>query len=85
MERELSDDRPEAAVTVGAGEAALALAITAGKLGVPTAAVGAGAAGAKRADEARILTTLASFDAGSDPLRAAELIASWLRERVPAT
>jgi len=84
MEEVLELSRPHAAVTVGHDRAALALAITAGKLGVPLAVVG-GAEPRDGHDEDRILITLAAFDAGSDPARAAGLIASWLHENPPAS
>jgi len=77
LERELEGEPPDAAVAVGAGEDALALAITASKLGVPLAAcLDASDPPADR----RILSTLAELEAGSDPARAADLIASWLRD-----
>jgi hypothetical protein len=79
IERELSDERPAGAVAVGTGEGALALAITASKLGVPLACVDGHESGAD-GDQSRILATLASLDGGSDPVRAADLIASWLTE-----
>jgi hypothetical protein len=79
IEKELSDERPAGAVAVGTGEGALALAITASKLGVPLACVG-GQESTADADQSRILATLASLDGGSDPVRAADLIASWLTE-----
>ena len=84
LERELEDGRPDAAVAVGTGEAALALAVTASKLGVPLAAAVADTDGAGD-DRRRILTTLASLDAGSDPERAADLIVAWLAQGPPAT
>ncbi len=81
IERDLEDARPDAAVAVGTGEAALALAVTASKLAVPLAWVPGTVPGTGDADESRILATLASLDAGSDPARAADLIASWLSEQ----
>ena len=83
IERELEDRRPDAAVAVGTGDAALALAITASKLGVPLASVPGTVPGTE--DAGRILATLASLDAGSDPARAADLIAAWLSENPPAS
>lgn len=80
IERELEGDRPDAAVTVGTGEAALALAITAGKLGVPVAACLGEAASAEEADRRRILATLASLEVGPDSEGAADRIASWLSQ-----
>ncbi|MDQ2677079.1 MAG: hypothetical protein M3Y34_09745 [Actinomycetota bacterium] len=79
FERALEDSRPEAAVAVGAGQSALTLGITAAKLGIPLART---AEEGEDPDRARILATLADFDAGS-PGRAAELIAAWLREDPP--
>jgi hypothetical protein len=85
IERELEGNRPAAAVAVGTGESALALAITAGKLGVPLACVpGTGGEAAGDADQRRILATLAALDAGSDPARAADLIALWVSENSSA-
>ena len=87
MEEALEGRRPDAAVAVGLDRAALALAITASKLGVPLAFVG-GSEARDGGDEDRILTTLAAFDAGSeastDPAGAAARIASWLRKEPPA-
>ncbi len=77
LEADLAEQRPNAAVAAGAGQGALALAITASKLGVPVAAL-QGAAPGDRTGEARIIATLATLDAGSDPSRAAESIATWL-------
>jgi hypothetical protein len=87
IERELEDSRPAAAVAVGTSEVALALAITASKLGVPLAAMAAvpgTVPGTGEADAGRILATLAALDAGSDPARAADLIASWVAEQPSA-
>jgi hypothetical protein len=84
IERELEDSRPDAAVSVGTSEVALALAITASKLGVPLATVPGTVAGTGEADAGRILATLAALDAGSDPARAADLIASWVAEQPSA-
>jgi hypothetical protein len=83
LERALEDDRPDAAVAVGTNEDAVALAITAGKLGVPLAAAGAGE-GAEAADERRIIMTLATIDAGAHSSRAADVIATWLSGETPA-
>ena len=68
LEEALEENRPDAVVAVGTNEDALALAITAGKLGVPLAAAGAGH-GAEAADERRIIRTLATIDAGADNSR----------------
>jgi len=86
IERELEDERPDAAVAVGTDEAALALAITASKLGVPLAAAAPVPGTVPGTEDAgRILATLATLDAGSDPARAADLIASWLSENPSAS
>jgi hypothetical protein len=77
IEKELSEGRFAAAVAVGTGDAALALAITASKLGVPLARLD----GTDPGDRGRALATLASLEAGSDPAQAADLIASWLAEQ----
>ena len=82
IEEVLEQGRPDAAVAVGFGGEALALAITAAKLGVPLAFAGGGEARDGR-DEDRILTTLAELDAGSETAGAADLIASWLRDDHP--
>ena len=78
IEKELSEGRFAAAVAVGTGDAALALAITASKLGVPLARLEGADPGA---DRGRALAALASLEAGSDPAQAADLIASWLAEQ----
>jgi len=80
IERELEGNRPDAAVAVGTGAASLALAITAGKLGVPLAACLGDAASGDEADRRRILATLASLEVGPDSGDAANRIASWLGE-----
>ena len=82
IESEVELRRPDAAVAVGTGEEALALAITAAKAGVPVA-VSAGSDPAHNPDRNRILATLAELDAGPDPARAADLIAAWLRGEAP--
>ena len=79
LEQALEADRPDAVIAVGTGEDALALAVTASKLGVPLATAGT-AEGAESPDQRRILRTLATIDAGGDTSRAADLIASWLGE-----
>jgi len=83
MERLLQDERPQAAVAVGTGDDALALAIAASKLGVPLAACLDKAAAE---DERRILVTLAVLETGPEPDRAADVIATWVSEnRATAT
>ncbi len=77
LEADLTEQGPNAAVAAGSGQGALALAITASKLGVPVVAL-QDAAPDDRTREARIIATLATLDAGSDPVRAAESIATWL-------
>ena len=81
LERRLSENRPAGAVAVGTDDGGLALAITATKLGVPFAAclrpadsALSGGEGARR----RIISTLASLDAGSDPKEAAPRLVEWL-------
>ncbi len=81
LERALEENRPDAVVAVGTNEDAVALAITAGKLGVPLAAAGA-ADGTEAVDERRIIRTLATIDAGADNSRAADLIATWLSDEM---
>jgi hypothetical protein len=77
LEADLEERKPDAAVAAGSGGGALALAITAAKLGVPLAVV-ADVTEGDRADEGRILATLSSLEAGGDPAQAAERIAAWL-------
>jgi hypothetical protein len=85
LERRLEADRPALAVAVGVGDAPLALALTAAKLGVPLVAwvEGADASGDElELAEERILRTLADLDAGPvgdgvAAFDAAERIASW--------
>ena len=78
LEADLAEQGPNAAVAAGSGQGALALAITASKLGVPVVAALQDAAPGDRTGEARIIATLATLDAGSDPVRATESIAAWL-------
>ena len=85
IEQSLEGQRPAGAVAVGTGEAALALAITAGKLGVPLAASLGEAQTEEDADRRRILVTLASLEVGPDPARAGNLIAAWLDENPSAS
>jgi hypothetical protein len=85
LERRLSDERPALAVGVGTGDASLALAITAAKLGVPLVAwIEDTQAESEEIElaERRILVTLADLDAGPvgdgvAAFEAAERIASW--------
>ena len=79
LEAGLAEQRPSAAVAAGSGQGALALAITASKLGVPVVALTDAVPDPDRAAEARILATLATLEVGSDPVRAAESIATWLQ------
>jgi len=85
LERRLTDERPALAIGVGTGDASLALAITAAKLGVPLVAwveeTDPGQ-GELELAEGRILATLADFDAGpvgdgATAFEAAEGISSW--------
>jgi len=80
MEQRLEGDRPAAAVAVGVGESAVALGITASKLGIPLIACLGEAGGDADGAKHRILTTLATLEAGADPERAASVIAAWLRD-----
>lgn len=85
LERRLTDERPALAIGVGTGDAAMALAVTAAKLGVPLVAWVEDTepeSGELELAERRILTTLADFDAGPvgdgvAAFQAAERIASW--------
>ena len=85
LERRLTDERPTLAIGVGTGDASLALAITAAKLGVPLVAWLEEASAQQDelgAAEDRILRTLADFDAGpvgdgAAAFEAAERISSW--------
>jgi hypothetical protein len=85
LERRLTEERPSLAVGVGTGDASLAIAVTAAKLGVPLVAwVEDTQAESEELDvaERRILTVLADFDAGVvgdgvAAFEAAERIASW--------
>jgi hypothetical protein len=85
LERRLIDERPALAIGVGVGDASLALAVTAAKLGVPLVAwvedTEPESAELEQA-ERRILTLLSDFDAGPvgdgvAAFDAAERIASW--------
>jgi hypothetical protein len=93
LERRLIDERPALAIGVGTGDASLALAITAAKLGVPLVAW-VEDTGSERGElelaEARILATLADFDAGpvgdgAAAFEAAERIASWVNLELDAS
>lgn len=77
IERRLEADRPAIAVGMGPGYAAIALAITASKAGVPFCAVLDD--GDDQPDERRMLEALSAFDAGSEAAESAELIAARLR------
>jgi hypothetical protein len=81
VEAELERGGFDGAVAVGTGEAALALAITAAKLGVPLAACPVQAADpdSREGAEQRILGTLAGehFEPGD---QAAERLHAWLEE-----
>src|SRR5688572_6794442 len=83
IEHELERSRPACAVAVGAGEEALALALTAAKAGVPVAQAPAGSGTGGDSDAARAIAALAEFDAGPEPARAADLIATWIGRRQP--
>jgi hypothetical protein len=85
LERRLTTERPALAIGVGTGDASLALAITASKLGVPLVAwveeTDPGQ-GEMELAEGRILGILANFDAGPvgdgvAAFEAAERISSW--------
>lgn len=82
LENVLECEVPRLALGVGAGDASLALVITAAKLGVPVAACLDGDVGVQ-ADEHRIVATLASFTAGpaGDASRAAGRVVSWLENK----
>lgn len=85
LENRLLEGRPAIAVAVGAGDAPLALALSAAKLGVPLAAWATDAehdADALESAERRILGLLADFDAGvagdgAAAFDAAERIVAW--------
>lgn len=86
LERAIEAEEPRLAVAVGMGEAALALAITAPKLGIPFLAWLGPTETPERADQQRVLKTLSS--AGSQPLAgdaaaAANEIAAWLTDEPP--
>jgi hypothetical protein len=85
LEARLEAERPRLAIAVGTGDAPLALAISAAKLGVPVVAwvedPGRAAEELDRAEE-RILRVLADMDAGPigdgvAAFEAAERISSW--------
>jgi hypothetical protein len=88
LEAELTQRRPALAIGVGTGDASLALAITAAKLGVPLVAwVEDTRAESEELElaERRILTILADLDAGpvgdgAAAFEAAERIASWANQ-----
>ena len=75
LERELG--AATAAGAVGSSPAALALALTAAKLGTPLAAC-PGPAAAEDEDSRRAIATLASLEVTEDAPRAAALITDWL-------
>ena len=85
LEERLEAERPAVVIGVGTGDASLALAITAAKLGIPLVAWVEDTHPANEeleVAERRILTTLADFDAGPvgdgvAAFDAAERITSW--------
>lgn len=85
LERRLTDERPALAIGVGTGDASMALAVTAAKLGVPLVAWVDDTeteSGELELAERRILKTLADLDVGPvgdgvAAFEAAERIASW--------
>jgi hypothetical protein len=79
LERELQGTRHSAALAVGRGDGALALAITAGKLGVPLAALLDSAEA--QTDEGRAIATLASLGVAAEPEAVASLIAGRQSEK----
>lgn len=79
QEQTLENQRPAAVVSVGTGESALALAITAGKLGIPLIACLGEPDGDADGAKHRILKTLATLQADANPERAAGVIAAWLQ------
>lgn len=87
LERRLDEDRSDLAVAVGLGDAPVALAIVAAKLGVPLVAWvedGRSPNGELEAAERRILDQLADLDAGpvgdgAEAHEAARTIAEWGR------
>jgi hypothetical protein len=88
LEQRLTDKPPALAIGVGTGDASLALAVTAAKLGVPLVAWvddAEPAADELEVAERRILVTLADLDAGPvgdgvAAFEAAERIASWANQ-----
>lgn len=78
MEHRLESGAVPAAVAVGASREALALAVSAGKLGIPLATVPI--PNPQDDDRARALATLTWLDAGDSVGPAATHIAAWLRE-----
>lgn len=85
LEEILQGEAPRLALGVGSGDASLALAISAPKLGVPFVAW-LGRANADRPDERRILETLSAPSTllGDDISGVAERIATRLRPEPPA-
>ncbi len=88
LERRLEEECPRVAVGVGAGDAPLALAVSAAKLGIPFVAwVDSQNDGGSSLEqgERRVLATLASLDVGpvgegEQAFQAAERIAAFARE-----
>lgn len=85
LERVLAEERPALAVAVGEGDAPIALAVSASKLGIPLVAwIEANGPAGPEAEQAkhRILATLAAFDAGevgdgAQAHEAARRIVAW--------
>jgi len=85
LERRMAGKRPGLAVAVGLGDAPVALAVSAAKLGIPLVAwveEEASEASELELGERRILLALASLDAGPvgdgpQAFQAAERIAAW--------
>jgi UDP-N-acetylglucosamine:LPS N-acetylglucosamine transferase len=92
LERRMTEQRPALAVGVGTGDASLALALTAAKLGVPLVAWVDDALPETEElalAERRIVITLADFEAGPvgdgvAAFEAARRIASWADLNLPA-
>jgi hypothetical protein len=83
LESGIQAEPPNLAVGVGTGEVAIALAVTAPKLGVPFTAW---ASADERPDERRILETLSENELSvqeGDAGETAERIAAWLAKKTP--
>jgi hypothetical protein len=81
LEQRLERMKPAAVVAVGAGEAALALAVTAAKLSTPLAWMPDPES--QNPDRSRVIAALAWLEVDGGIARATDLIVAWIRDDTP--